>query len=101
MSTLKELLEQEAQLQKQIAEARQKERGQAIATTLELIKIHQLTKVDLFGAAKSPSKQIKSADKKKAQYKDPATDKTWTGHGRTPDWIKNSGKDASEFKIAE
>lgn len=101
MATLKELLEQESQLQKEIAEARQKERGQAIATTLELIKNHQLTKLDLFGTDKSPSKQIKSADKEKTKYKDPASDKTWNGHGRKPDWIKNSGKDLSEFKIAQ
>jgi DNA-binding protein H-NS len=101
MATLKELLEQETQLLKEIAEARQKERGQAIATTLELIKIHKLTKTDLFGKDKSPSKQIKSTDKEKALYQDPLTGKTWNGHGRKPDWIKSSNKDVSEFKIAE
>lgn len=101
MATLKELLEQEAQLQKQISEARQQERGQAIATALELIKTHQLTKIDLFGAAKNPLKQTKSAGKAQARYKDPATGKMWSGNGRKPDWIKNSSKDVSEFKIVE
>lgn len=25
-----------------------------------------------------------------AKYRDPATGKTWTGHGRAPDWIKSA-----------
>lgn len=101
MATLKELLEQEIQLQKEIAEARQKERSQALATVLDLIKIHQLTKIDLFGKSNDPSKKIKTAGKTQSQFRDPDTGKTWSGHGRKPDWIKNSGKDVSEFKITE
>lgn len=101
MATLKELLEQETHLLKQIAEARQKERGQAIATALELIELHQLTKIDLFGKSNDPSKKIKAASKTQSQFCDPITGKTWSGRGRKPDWIKNSDKDVSEFKISE
>ncbi len=35
----------------------------------------------------------------KAKYRDPATGKTWTGHGRAPDWIKNAA-DRSPYLIA-
>ena len=34
----------------------------------------------------------------KAKYRDPSSGKTWTGHGRAPDWIK-SASDRSAFLI--
>lgn len=33
------------------------------------------------------------------KYRDHATGKTWTGHGRTPMWIKNSPHGKEHFKI--
>lgn len=38
-------------------------------------------------------------DKGVAKYRDPATGKTWTGHGRTPMWVKNSPHGKEHFKI--
>jgi DNA-binding protein H-NS len=48
-----------------------------------------------------PPRRARGAAKKsvgEAKYRDPASGKTWTGHGRAPDWIKNAS-DRSAFLI--
>jgi DNA-binding protein H-NS len=100
MSTLDELQQQinqaEAEvnkLRKKLAEQKNSERTQAIASARELIKLHQLTVADLGLAGKNttPRKEPRVAGDKRTKvapkYEDPTSGKTWTGRGKTPGWL--------------
>ncbi|RDU95253.1 H-NS family nucleoid-associated regulatory protein [Trinickia dinghuensis] len=92
MSTYKELLAKQRELDAQIAAARNEERAQAIATIRELMQQFEITSSDLAvkrGAYKRGSSQ--------AKYRDPASGATWSGMGREPRWI--AGKDRAAFAI--
>ncbi|MBN3776908.1 H-NS histone family protein [Burkholderia sp. Ac-20345] len=89
----KDLLAQHAALEKQIEEVRNKERGDAINTIRQLMQEYEISTVDLVvkktRKARSPVTQ---------KYKDPNSDKTWSGMGKPPAWI--AGKDREAFLIA-
>lgn len=100
MSTLTDLQQQinlaegkVNELRKKLAEQKNNERAQAIASARELIKLHQLTVADLGLAGKKATtgKQPRVAgDKRSAvapKYQDPSNGKTWTGRGKTPSWL--------------
>lgn len=100
MSTLTELQQQINQAEATVNELREKlaqqknnERVQAIASAKELIKQHQLTVADLGLAGKKATtrKEPRAAgDKRSAvapKYQDPSSGKTWTGRGKTPAWM--------------
>lgn len=94
MTTLSTLLAQKAELERQIAQARQSETAAAVAQARALVAEYSLTEVDVFGkAGKSP----KMARTIAAKYRDPATGKTWSGRGKPPVWI--AGKDRAAFAI--
>lgn len=101
MTTLKELLAQKDELEAQIEAIRLSERAGAIEQALALITDYQLTQLDLFKneSPASPAEYKRPVAKVKAKYRDPATGKEWTGRGRQPRWISESGKDQSEFLI--
>ena len=96
MSELNDLIAKRDELDKEIAELKRSKRSEAITQAKALIAEFDLTKQELF--TKSDS-SIKSANAVTApgKYRDPVTKKTWTGHGKTPKWISESGKDKSEF----
>ena len=98
MTTLKELIAQREDLDKQIAELRQIQRGEAISQALTLISEYQLTQLDLFGDT-GGGKKVKVASKVAAKYRNIESGKEWTGRGVTPKWITESGKDKSHFLI--
>lgn len=100
MSTLNELQQQINQAEANVNELREKlaqqknnERVQAIASAKELIKMHQLSAADLGLAGKNATtrKQTRATgDKRLAvapKYQDPSSGKTWTGRGKTPAWL--------------
>ena len=97
-ATLKELRAQQAELNKQIEELVNADRKDAIEQALGLIKDYQLTQQDLFGGV-SVEKTTKAKGTVPAKYRDPISGKGWSGRGMTPNWIKNSGKELSEFLI--
>jgi DNA-binding protein H-NS len=65
-----------------------------VAEALELLRSPQkdATRKQV-GRKRAPA--AKSASQPK--YRDPKSGKTWTGHGRAPDWIK--GKNREKFAI--
>ena len=85
MSSYVELLAQREQLDKQIKEAMQREKGDAIAKAKMIIETYQLTEADLFsrklGGSRNPSGKVAP------KYRNPATGDTWTGRGKAPKWI--------------
>ncbi|WP_395054865.1 H-NS family nucleoid-associated regulatory protein [Polaromonas sp.] len=100
MSTLDELQQQinqaEAEvnkLRKKLAEQKNSERTQAIASAKELITLHQLTVADLglvekkAAPRKGPRVSGEKHTKVAPKYQDPTSGKTWTGRGKTPAWL--------------
>ncbi|CAB3754362.1 H-NS family nucleoid-associated regulatory protein [Paraburkholderia humisilvae] len=95
----KDLLAQRAALEKQIEEARSKERGDAINSIRQLMQeIRQLMQeFEITEAELTVRKTRKARGPVKPKYKDPNSDKTWSGMGRAPAWI--AGKDRAAFLI--
>lgn len=100
MSTLTELQQQINQAEAKVNELREKlaqqknnERTQAVASAKELIKLHLLTAVDLGLVRKKTLSRKKlhvASDKRSAvapKYRDPSSGKTWTGRGKNPAWM--------------
>lgn len=97
MSTVNELQQQLNQAEAKVSELREKlvqqkndERAHAIASVKELIKLHQLTAVDLGFAGKKVTRKERRSDNRSTvapKYQDPSTGKTWTGRGKIPVWL--------------
>lgn len=105
MSSVKELLEMQVELNRELEEARRIERPIAIAQAIEIIKTHQLMMSDLFpneclANANSPALKGKPAKSAKsvlpAMYKNPVTGAEWSGRGRNPAWFKAFSKEEQE-----
>lgn len=93
MSDYDELYKQHQELTKRLEEAKKEEANKAIETIRELIIKFGLRPEDY--ALNSPVKKPLKA-KKRFQYRDPASDKEWNGHGRAPDWIKDKSEEERE-----
>lgn len=114
MSTLQELeheiVQAEAKvnaLRDELHQQKQTERLQAITLIKERIKLFQLSATDLgFSekkavASKKPARTSKGAAVA-PKYSDPANGKTWSGRGRTPNWLAeylSDGKSKNDFLI--
>jgi DNA-binding protein H-NS len=101
MSNYKELLKQRESLERQIAEARERETAQAVSQVRAIVVEFDLTAQDIFpaggrGGAKTARKT--AGGKVAPKYRDPATGATWTGRGKAPKWIE--GQDRAKFAIA-
>ncbi len=91
MSTYKSLLQQKAELEAKIAEARKHEVAQAVTKARELIEQYGLTPDDVFGGKKAATGTRGTVAPK---YRDPATGATWTGRGKPPKWIADEDRTA-------
>lgn len=101
MATLQELMAQRAALDQQIAETKDRERGEAIAKVRALMSEYGLAPSDLSlrtgrgAATKAPSKVA-------AKYRNKATGETWSGRGLQPKWLKAAlagGAQLSDFAV--
>lgn len=103
MSTLKELLDQKAALDKAIESTRKEELASAIAQVKALMQEYGLTVADI--SSKGPStRQASSAKGGKVapKYRNAATGETWSGRGLQPKWLKaalSAGRPLSEFTL--
>jgi DNA-binding protein H-NS len=99
------LARQQAELERMIAEQMKAQRAGAIAQAKSIMAEFGLTAADLSGA--KPGRPAKNADgsttnKVAAKYRDPATEKTWSGRGLKPRWLAEAlaaGKQLSDFAI--
>lgn len=91
MSSYKDLQSQIVALQKKADEARQSESAAAIAEIKAKMKDYDITVADLGfkGVGKVEKRQTKVVPPK---YRDPKTEKTWTGRGKAPVWIADALK---------
>ena len=106
-TSYKDIKRQIADLEKKAVELRRSEVARVIATIKARIADYGLSVADLFSGTglkrrgRKPGRVgLKSVNPPK--YMDPATGKTWTGHGKAPGWIsaaiKKGRKD--DFLIA-
>lgn len=86
-------------LRKQAEALQHRARAGAVERVLKLMNQLGVSVDDLRGA-KGRRGRGAAAPRSKgvAKYRDPATGKTWTGHGRAPDWIRNAAN-RDEFLI--
>ncbi len=107
MVNLTELLNQKAELEKQIAEVQRQERTDALTQIRNLMNQYGLSLSDLSGRqtgsrASSKSGGSLAGSKVAAKYRNPVTGDTWSGRGLKPKWLSAalaSGKSLSDFAI--
>lgn len=102
MSTLKELLNQKAELDKAIESTRKQELANAISQVKSLMHEYGLTIADISGkpAARAPS--AAKGGKVAAKYRNAATGDSWSGRGLQPKWLKAalaSGRQLTDFAV--
>ena len=85
------LLSQLDDLDQQDKQALLEERKPVIANMLPAIAKYKITKEDLFPKKSATNDNKKSLNPPK--YKDPDSDKTWSGFGNAPKFIKGKNKD--------
>lgn len=94
MATYKQLTEQLAKVQAQMAAAREKEVAATIEQIKERIAEYGITAEELgFSSKRSTSRKTGGLPPK---YRDPKTGATWSGRGRAPAWL---GKRRDKFLI--
>lgn len=94
------LEKQQAELEKQLQDARRAERSGVINQIKSLMAEHGLTVADLGG--KVAGKSANAGRKVAPKYRNPATGETWTGRGLQPKWVQAvvaSGKKLEDFAI--
>lgn len=91
----RDLLAQAAELDRQIASAREVEAADAIAEIKAKITEFGFTVEDVFSTKKARKQRERSG----LTYRDPASGATWSGMGREPGWIK--GKDRATFTAGD
>jgi DNA-binding protein H-NS len=103
MATLRDLLAQRAELEKQIESTQKQERGEAIAKVKSLMAEYGLTVADLNArTAPKPANGSTKGGKVAAKYRNSSTGETWSGRGLQPRWLKTaiaSGKKAEDFAV--
>jgi DNA-binding protein H-NS len=97
MATIKELQDQLAELQRQIAETTQREKAGAIAEIKKIMDDHGLTIGDLAGGSGKRGRPAGGGGAKGTtvapKYRDPVSGKEWTGRGVAPTWIRDKNRD--------
>lgn len=96
MATLKDLLSQRAELERQIAAKREQEVAQAVAEVRQLMADYGLTVADLAVGRR------RAAGPVAAKYRNQATGESWSGRGLQPKWLKaaiSAGAKLEDFAV--
>ena len=102
MSTLKELLNQKAELDKAIESTRKEELANAIAQVKSLMLEYGLTVADFSVRSSTRAPSAAKGGKVAAKYRNSATGESWSGRGLQPKWLKAalaSGRQLSDFAV--
>lgn len=101
---VKQLIAERDMMNKRIDELSRAQRAKALTTIETLIREFNITPAEIIeyvqkkGTEKSKDKTT-TTTKVPPKFRDPATQKTWSGRGIAPSWI--AGKDRSQFAIPE
>jgi DNA-binding protein H-NS len=98
MSSYKELLAQKAKLEEELIAARKREISDAVSRVRELVAEYELTPSDVFPGGGRGRARSGSRGSVAPKYRNPETGETWSGRGRSPNWLK--GKKRESFLIA-
>jgi DNA-binding protein H-NS len=107
MDKYQSILDKISVLQKKASALQDTEKNRAIAKIRKLIELHNIQSAELFSGAKLvidkpvTRKPVTARGKKvlPPKYRDPATGKTWNGHGKPPLWLAGVS-DRERFLIA-
>jgi DNA-binding protein H-NS len=102
MSTLQQLLDQKAALEKQIETTRKQAKSEAIAQVKSLMNEYGLTAADLAGKSAGKSVSAVKGSKVAAKFRNAATGDSWSGRGLQPKWLKAalaSGRKLQDFAV--
>ena len=102
MSTLQQLLDQQAAIARQIEVLKTQSKGQAVAQVKALMEEYGLTIADIGGGPARKASGPASGKKVAAKYRSPEGGQTWTGRGLKPKWLTEAlakGKALSDFTI--
>ena len=109
VTVYEQLLNQQTELNAKVEAARQQAITNVIADMRARIERFKLTAQDLGFTLAAPSSASSGLGERitrkggtkpavEPKYRDPATGKTWTGRGRTPDWLRDV-PDRNQFLI--
>lgn len=102
MSTLKELLQQKAELEKAIEAAIKKSKADSVARVQALMVELDVSVSDLRGDLKATFPKASQRSKIAAKYRNIATGEAWSGRGLQPKWLKAalaSGQTLEDFAV--
>lgn len=102
MSSLKDLLDRKAALEKEIESTRREELAGAIAKVKALMQEYGLTVADITTKSTVRQASVAKGGKVPAKFRNPATGDSWSGRGLQPKWLKaalDAGRKIEEFKI--
>jgi DNA-binding protein H-NS len=100
MSSLQDLLDRKAALEKEIEATRRQERADAISQVKALMSQYGLTVSDLSIKGSTKSSPTGKGGKVAVKFRNPATGDTWSGRGLQPKWLKAAlaaGRKIEEF----
>jgi DNA-binding protein H-NS len=102
MSSLKDLLDRKAALEKEIESTRREELAGAIAKVKALMQEFGLTVADISSKSSVRPPSTTKGGKVAAKYINKATGDSWSGRGLQPKWLRaalESGRKIEEFKV--
>ena len=99
MTSYLDIKKQIQDLERKAEEQRKRELLEIIEDIKQKMKAYGLTVADL---GMKPVKVKTTGVKAKPKFRDPASGKTWSGRGQTPNWLKayeTKGKHREEFAL--
>ena len=102
MTSLQQLLDQQAAIAREIEALKRQGKSQAVAQVKALMAEYGLTTADVAGASIRKTEGSNGGKKVAPKYRNPQTGQTWTGRGLKPKWLTEalaSGKALADFSI--
>lgn len=102
MSSLQDLLDRKAALEKEIEATRKHERAEAISQIRALMTQYDLTASDLNSKTVNKAAGTGKGGKVAVKYRNTATGDTWSGRGLQPKWLKAAlaaGRKVEDFAV--
>jgi len=102
MSSLQELLDRKAALEKEIEATRRQERADAVAKVKSLMTQYGLSISDLSSKPSTKSTGNGKGGKVAVKFRNSTTGDTWSGRGLQPKWLKAAlaaGRKIEEFSV--
>jgi DNA-binding protein H-NS len=91
--SLGELAEIKASIDDAIAERKAIEAAKVKAELTKMAATAGFTLADIFGETRNSKRPVS------AKYRDPKTDKTWSGRGRAPRWMPRRKSDYDNYAV--